>query len=447
MFEMLPFIETKREGRENTPEKLQAFVKACNEGTVPDYQIAAWLMAVFFNGLSPEELETFTLALAHSGKTVRFPEGVLPVDKHSTGGVGDKTTLVVVPLAAACGAKVAKLSGKGLGFTGGTVDKLSAIPGMRTELSVREFVDQVTATGCAISGHSPELAPAEAGFYSLRDVTATVPSIPLIASSIVSKKIAGGARRFVFDVKCGAGAFMQTREAALKLAERLVDLSGNLGYNAVALLTNMEHPLGRWVGNTAEVNEAIQVLNGKGPEDTSRLCVEIVGAMLFATGGAESQDAGRKKAASALAEGKGLGKFREMIEQQGGKLDEDILEGRKALPLGKSVREIKAKSTGWVTSCHAGKVGEALRAAGGGRLKKEDALDLTAAVEILKKTGDPVQDGDLLARVYASRDKEADAAARKVEAAFTIGEKRGRPKLVWGIRDSQGFRQTVGDNQ
>ena len=443
MFEMLSFIEAKREGRETAPDTVKVFVKACNEGTVPDYQIAAWLMAVFFNGLSSKELEAFTLALAHSGKTVRFPEGMLPVDKHSTGGVGDKTTLVVVPLAAACGAKVAKLSGKGLGFTGGTVDKLSAIPGMRTELSMQEFVDQVTETGCAISGHSPELAPAEAGFYSLRDVTATVPSIPLIASSIVSKKIAGGSRRFVFDVKCGAGAFMQTQEAALKLADRLVDLSGNLGCNAVALLSNMEHPLGRWVGNAGEVNEAIQVLNGKGPEDTSRLCVEIAGAMLFAAGVADSQDVGRERAASALVEGKGLEKFRQMIEQQGGNLDEDVLAGKKALPLGKKVREIKAKSTGWVTSCHAGKVGEALRVAGGGRLSKEEALDLTAAVEILKKTGDQVQDGDLLAKVYASRDKEADAAARKVKAAFTIGEKRERLKLVWGIRDSRGFRQTV----
>jgi pyrimidine-nucleoside phosphorylase len=222
-----------------------------------------------------------------------------------------------------------------------------------------------------------------------------------------------------------------------------VDLSGNLGCNAVALLSNMEHPLGRWVGNAGEVNEAIQVLNGKGPEDTSRLCVEIAGAMLFAAGVADSQDVGRERAASALVEGKGLEKFRQMIEQQGGNLDEDVLAGKKALPLGKKVREIKAESTGWVTSCHAGKVGEALRVAGGGRLSKEEALDLTAAVEILKKTGDQVQDGDLLAKVYASRDKEADAAARKVKAAFTIGEKRERLKLVWGIRDSRGFRQTV----
>jgi len=439
MFEMLSFIEAKREGRETAPERVKAFVKACNEGSVPDYQIAAWLMAVFFRGLSPKELEAFTLALAHSGKTVRFPEGMLPVDKHSTGGVGDKTTLVVVPLAAACGAKVAKLSGKGLGFTGGTVDKLSAIPGMKTELTVQEFVDQVTTTGCAVSGHSADLAPAEARFYSLRDVTATVPSIPLIASSIVSKKIAGGARCFVFDVKYGSGAFMETRETALELAERLVDLSKTLGHDAVALLTNMEQPLGRWVGNAAEVNEALQVLNGKGPEDTSRLCTEITGAMLLATGAVDTRESGKEAAASALAKGKGLEKFREMIERQGGRLDEEILAGRKGLPLAGRVFEVRAARKGCILSCHARKIGEALRLAGGGRLKKEDRLDLSAAIEILKKTGDLVEKGEPLAKVYASTEEALEGAAEKVEAAFSIGSGTAKGELIWGVRDRHGF--------
>ncbi len=439
MFEMLPFLESKREGLEMPPETMEAFVKACQDGAVPDYQVTAWLMAVFFRGLSPEELKAFTRAMAHSGKVVRFPKNLLPVDKHSTGGVGDKTTLVVVPLAAACGASVAKLSGKGLGFTGGTVDKLSAIPGMKTELSVQEFIDQVTTTGCAVSGHSADLAPAEARFYSLRDVTATVPSIPLIASSIVSKKIAGGARRFVFDVKYGSGAFMETRETALKLAGRLVDLSKALGYDAFALLTNMEQPLGRWVGNAAEVNEALQVLNGKGPEDTTCLCTEIAGAMLLAAGVVDTWESGRKAVSSALAKGKGLEKFREMIERQGGMLDDEILAGEKRLPVARHIFEVRASRGGDILSCHARKIGEALRLAGGGRMRKEDMLDLYAAVEILKKTGDQVEEGELLAKVYASTEKALEAAAGKVESAFSIGSRTVKPELVWGIRDSRGF--------
>ncbi|MGC9489965.1 MAG: thymidine phosphorylase [Thermovirgaceae bacterium] len=443
MFEMLPFLESKRDGLEAPPGVMEAFVKAFNEGTVPDYQVSAWLMAVFFRGLSPEELKAFTWAMAHSGRVVPFPEDLLPVDKHSTGGVGDKTTLVVVPLAAACGASVAKLSGKGLGFTGGTVDKLSAIPGMKTELSVQEFVDQVTTIGCAVSGHSADLAPAEAGFYSLRDVTATVPSIPLIASSIVSKKIAGGARRFVFDVKYGSGAFMETRERALELAGRLVDLSKTLGHDAVALLTNMEQPLGRWVGNAAEVNEALQVLNGKGPEDTALLCKEITGAMLLSTGVVDTRESGRKVASSALAKGKGLEKFREMIERQGGRLDEEILAGRKGLPLASRVFHVRAATAGCILSCRAREIGEALRLAGGGRMKKEDRPDLSAAIEILKKRGDQVEKGDLLARVYASTEKALEAAAGKVESAFSIGSGTVESELIWGVRDSQGFTPLV----
>lgn len=439
MFEMLPFLEMKREGREASPESMEAFVRACNEGSVPDYQVAAWLMAVCFAGLSEKELEAFTIALAHSGKTVLFPEGMKPVDKHSTGGVGDKTTLVVVPLAAACGAKVAKLSGKGLGFTGGTVDKLSSIPGMETGLSMSRFIDQVTSVGCAISGHSRDLAPAEGKFYALRDVTATVPSIPLIASSIVSKKIAGGARSFVFDVKYGSGAFMETQEGALELAGQLVDLSRRLGYDAVALLTSMEQPLGRWVGNAAEVNEAIQVLNGRGPEDTSRLCAEIAGAMLFAAGQAKGVRDGRHMAESALADGRGLAKFRELVERQGGRLDEDRMSGRNPLPVGKEAGEVMAWRSGRITSCHARIIGEALRTAGGGRLAKEDALDLSAAVELLRKTGDAVENGEPLARIYAADRAAVEKAARQVEQAFSIGDMARRPQLVAGVRDGMGF--------
>jgi pyrimidine-nucleoside phosphorylase len=278
--DVIGFIEKKRDGGAHAPGELEAFVRAFALGKVPEYQAAAWLMAVYFNGLSDEELKEFTLALARSGDTMSFGDELCIVDKHSTGGVGDKITLLLVPLAAACGLSVAKLSGPGLGFTGGTVDKLESIPGFNTHLSSRDFLNQVTRIGCAISGHSADLAPAEGKFYSLRDVTGTVPSMPLICSSIVSKKIAGGADAFVFDVKCGSGAFMRDHESAEALANGLVSLSKSLGKKAAALITDMDQPLGEWVGNAVEVLEAVRVLQGEGPEDVREVAVALAGAMV-----------------------------------------------------------------------------------------------------------------------------------------------------------------------
>ena len=285
------FIEDRRDGKGSTPPEIAEFVRLAQKGEIPDYQVAAWLMAVFFRGMTRREVKAFTEALSLSGKVVTFPGDIFPVDKHSTGGVGDKTSLVVVPLVAACGVPVAKLSGRGLGFTGGTVDKLESIPGFSAHLDLGRFVEQVTKVGCAISGHSEDLAPAEALFYELRDVTGTVPSIPLITSSIVSKKMAGGSRAFVFDVKCGSGAFMKDVASALELSESLVGLSASLGRKAMALVTAMDQPLGRWVGNAAEVAEAVEVLLRKGPSDVRELSLRLAASMVHLGGLAGSPEA------------------------------------------------------------------------------------------------------------------------------------------------------------
>ncbi len=313
--DMLGFIERKRDGGVHQAEEIRRFVTAFASGEVPDYQAAAWLMAVYYNGLTDEELREFTLAIARSGEVLSFGGDLFLVDKHSTGGVGDKITLLLVPLAAACGLSGAKLSGPGLGFTGGTVDKLEAIPGCRTHLPSEAFLRQVKEIGCAISGHSADLAPAEGKFYSLRDVTATVPSLPLICSSIVSKKIAGGADAFVFDVKCGSGAFMEDYGSAESLAEAMVSLSKNLGKKAMALITDMDQPLGEWVGNAVEVLEAVRVLGGRGPADVREVAVSLAGAMV-SLGKGISFEEGCAMASEKLDDGSALEKMKVLVEAQ-----------------------------------------------------------------------------------------------------------------------------------
>ena len=299
-FNGIEFIEKKRDGLRHTREELQTFIDTVMRGEMPDYQISAWLMAAFLNGLDDDELMHFTQALAHSGETLSYPQEERIIDKHSTGGVGDKTTLVLIPLVAACGSSISKLSGPGLGYTGGTIDKLESIPGMNMHLSEIEFRDQVKSIGCAISGHSHKLAPAEGKFYKLRDVTGTVPSIPLITASIVSKKLAGGAYGYLFDVKCGSGAFMKDIGEARKLAQKLVDVSKKLGKVCVSVITDMEQPLGEWEGNSAEVCEAIEVLSGRGPSDTRELCLTLAAYMLNMSGRANTYEEGLALSSKAL---------------------------------------------------------------------------------------------------------------------------------------------------
>ena len=416
--DMLGFIERKRDGGFHQGEEIVRFVKAFASGEVPDYQAAAWLMAVYFNGLSGEELRDFTLALARSGETLSFGDDLFLVDKHSTGGVGDKITLLLVPLAAACGLSVAKLSGPGLGFTGGTVDKLEAIPGFRTHLPSEEFLRQVKNVGCAISGHSADLAPAEGKFYSLRDVTATVPSLPLICSSIVSKKIAGGADAFVFDVKCGSGAFMEDYGSAERLAEALVSLSKSLGKKAMALITDMDQPLGEWVGNAVEVLEAVRVLRGGGPADVREVAVSLSGAMVSLGKGVSFED-GCALAAEKLDDGSALAKMKVLVEAQGG--DGRVCEDPETvLSIAPEKAFVKAKSGGRLARIDARAVGEGVKRLGGGRMTLGEPIDLSVGALMLVKTGADVSAGDALLEIRSSCQDKLKASLPFFEKAFFV---------------------------
>ena len=429
MIDPIRFIEDKRDGQEHTASELQAFVKAYLTGDVPDYQASAWLMAAFLRGFTENELEAFTLALAESGGMVEFPRELACVDKHSTGGVGDKTSLVLVPLVAACGVPVAKLSGRGLGFTGGTVDKLESISGFRAHLSMSEFVHQVERIGCAISGHSDDLAPAEKRFYELRDVTGTIPSIPLIASSILSKKLAGGSRSFVFDVKTGSGAFMKTLNESRALARQLVDLSGALGRRSLALISAMDQPLGRWVGNAAEVREAISVLKDAGPADTTSLCRILGGAMVFLAGAAPSRIEGEKLCAEALRNGSALERFRLLLEAQGA--GPGCIESpEEELPLSPERTVVRSKSQGKIASFETNKVGTALRHLGGGRQRKEDAIDHGVAIEVMAKIGDEIAPGDPVFTVYHRNGPEAEIAVSLLEEAYFVSLEAAEQPIV-----------------
>jgi pyrimidine-nucleoside phosphorylase len=431
MLDIIEFIERKRDGFEHTPEELARFVEAVRDGAVPDYQISAWLMAAFLNGLSGPELVAFTGELAASGEKVVFPKyaakdgkTLMTVDKHSTGGVGDKTTLVVAPLAAACGLRVAKLSGKGLGFTGGTVDKLESIPGMNVRLSTDQFLKQADEIGIALSGHSAALAPAEGKFYAMRDVTGTVPSLSLIASSIVSKKIAGGADAIVFDVKCGSGAFMRSLDDAKKLADALVSLSKALGRKSACLVTDMEQPLGEWAGNSVEVMEAIEVLSGRGPGDTRELCLALASAMLVLGGAAPDSASAMKLTTEALDGGAGLRKFAEMIASQGG--DASVCDDPAILRVAAKKKAIESPASGTVEKMDARHAGAAIRALGGGRLSKEDAVDLSVGLRIMKKIGDRAEKGEPLVEVYYNDDRKLESAEAHIRRMFAVSRESSR---------------------
>lgn len=429
---MLGFIERKRDGERHGAEELGSFVKNVRDDAVPDYQTAAWLMAAFLRGLDEDELAAFTRALAFSGDVVELPRaagGTLAVDKHSTGGVGDKTTLIAVPLVAACGARVAKLSGRGLGFTGGTVDKLESIPGMNVRLTSEDFISQIERVGAAVSGHSLALAPAEGKLYALRDVTGTVPSLPLIASSIVSKKIAGGGDAFVFDVKCGGGAFMRTPEEATALARALVSLARSLGKKSVCLISDMEQPLGEWAGNAAEVLEAVEVLSGRGPADTRGLSVALAAEMLLLSGVASDAAEAARNAAGALDDGRALAKFREIVEAQGG--DPAVCDDPAAiLPRASRVSELCAPTDGTLSRMDAREIGIALREMGAGRLRKEDAIDRAVSVHILKKIGDPVSEGEPLLAAHYNDQERFETALPRLVGAFGVSRGTAPRKLI-----------------
>lgn len=412
-------IRKKRDGEAHHPEEIEALVKAIVDQEVPDYQLSAWLMACFLRGLNLDETTALTKAMAYTGETLDLSSiPGLKVDKHSTGGVGDKVTLVLAPLVASTGLIVAKLSGRGLGHTGGTVDKLEAIPGFQTSLSNAAFFEQLRKIGVAIAGQTQNLAPADKRLYSLRDVTATVDSIPLIVASILSKKIASGADVIVLDVKYGSGAFMPNLAAGQELARQLVEVGRRLDRSVSVMLSDMDQPLGISVGHTLEVEEAIATLKGQGPEDLRQVVLTLGAMQLVCAQRVESLEDGKRLLEHQIASGKALIKLRELIEQQGG--NPAVIENPELMPQAAHQLDILAPESGYVSRLDALSVGEAVRALGGGRLTKTDVLDLGVGVKLFKKSGDQVQSGDVLASLYYSDTLKAKKAQAELLAAYTI---------------------------
>jgi pyrimidine-nucleoside phosphorylase len=417
------FIQAKRDGLAHAKEEMAAFLLGYLRDEVPDYQVSAWLMAVFFRGLSQEETLWLTEIMAHSGKVLDLSHLPHPVDKHSSGGVGDKTTLVVAPILAASGCTVAKMSGRGLAHTGGTIDKLESIPGWRGEMTEAEFLERARKVGLVIAAQSQELAPLDGKLYALRDVTATVESLPLIASSIMSKKLAAGARSIVLDVKVGKGAFMKTLEAARALAEAMVAIGKGASRRVRAVLTSMEAPLGQAVGNALEVREAILTLRGEGPEDLLQVALTLAEEALKL----EGLDPGLAR--RVLEEGRALEKFRAFLEAQGG--DPRVVEDLSLLPLGEEL-PLLSQEEGVVQEVDALKVGLAVLALGGGRRKKGEAIDHGVGVHLLKKPGDRVERGEALALVY-HRNRGLEEALGLLGEAFRLGESASPSPLVLGL--------------
>ncbi len=434
---MYDLIAKKRDGGLLSEEEIAFVVSGFTDDSIPDYQMAAFLMAVFFKGMSAEETARLTLHMAKSGEMIDLsPIAGVKADKHSTGGVGDKTTLVVAPIAAACGLKVAKMSGRGLGHTGGTVDKMEAIPGMRTTLSQQEFFDQVNRIGIAVIGQSGNLAPADKKIYALRDVTATVNSIPLIASSIMSKKLAAGSDAIVLDVKTGSGAFMKDLDESIALAKAMVDIGEANGRRTAALITDMDIPLGSAVGNSLEVAEAVATLRGEGPEDLCAVCLELASAMLNLAGLGD-MDACRQKAKAALADGSALAKLRQMVEAQGG--DTAVIDDPLRFAQAPVAHEVLAPEGGAIAAMDTEKIGIASMQLGAGRETKNDAIDYAAGILLRAKTGDAVKPGQVLARLYTSNAARLPAAEATFLSALRIaGEAPPARPLVMARVDRDG---------
>lgn len=413
-------IQKKRDGGELTAEEIDGFVQGFLSGEVPDYQVSAFLMAVYFRGMSSAETVGLTLAMVRSGETLDLSaiRGT-KVDKHSTGGVGDKTSLVLIPLVAAAGAPVAKLSGRGLGHTGGTLDKLESIPGFTTELSAEAFVSQVNRVGCAIAGQTANLVPADKKLYALRDVTATVDSIPLIAASVMSKKIAAGSDGIVLDVKTGSGAFMKTLDGSRDLAKTMVAIGNEAGRRTVAVISDMDQPLGHSVGNALEVREAIETLAGEGPNDLRKLCLALGAQMLVLAKVTPSEENAEARLGALLSDGSALDKFKDMVQAQRG--DPACIDDPERLPKAPVTLPVPALGTGVVASINAERIGLAAMRLGAGRAKKEDKIDPAVGIVLMKKTGEKVSKGEPLAQIHARDQAGVDQTLLLVQAAYTIG--------------------------
>ena len=425
-------IEKKRNGAKLSKEEIYFFIDGYVKGEIPDYQISALLMAIYFSGMDDEETAVLTEAMMHSGDIIDLSEfGEFTVDKHSTGGVGDKTSLVIAPVMASLGCKMAKMSGRGLGHTGGTVDKLESIPGFNTSLSPEEFFEQAKNIGIAVIGQTGNLTPADKKLYALRDVTATVDSVPLIASSIMSKKLAAGAHNIVLDVKIGSGAFMKTEEQGRKLAEKMVNIGKSFNRNIAAVITNMDRPLGCAIGNSLEVLEAVSVLKGNEVPDFDRVCVALASTLL-SLGYGWSREESEKRVYESIRSGAALAKFREWIFAQGG--NTEFIDNPKALGTAKYIIEYKAKGSGYISFMNTEVIGKAAAALGAGREKTTDSVDHTAGIMLKKKTGDKVNIGDTVAVLYTNKeDAEIEASRLISEAIIYSEEKPNEEPLVYGI--------------
>ncbi|MSP59357.1 MAG: thymidine phosphorylase [Myxococcales bacterium] len=421
-------IRQKRDGGALAPDDIRALIAAYTDGTLPDYQAAALLMAVYFRGLDDRELDAWTLAMLHSGDVLDLSEiPGIKVDKHSTGGVGDMISIALAPLVAACGVPVPMISGRGLGHTGGTLDKLEAIPGFSVNLTIEKFRSQLATVGCALCGQTERLAPADRKLYALRDVTGTVESVPLIASSILSKKLAEGIDALVLDVKVGSGAFMKTLEQARTLAKTLVAIGRGAGKRVTAFLTDMDQPLGRRVGNAIEVQEAILTLTGMGSPDVRELTLALGAEMLVLGGVAADEAAGRAKMIGAIESGAGLAKLAEIVAAQGGD-PRAILEQK--LPTVATASVVVAPRAGTVAAIKADEVGLAALALGAGRLRKEDAVDPAVGLELLRKVGEPVGRGEPVVALHHRDGRGLDEARRRIERAYRISDEPAAPKAT-----------------
>jgi pyrimidine-nucleoside phosphorylase len=433
----LSLIEAKRDGAELSPESIASFVREFTGGKIPDYQMASMLMAVFFRGMNTGETRALTLAMRDSGEVLKFPDDPRPiVDKHSTGGVGDKVSLPLAPLLACLGFRVPMISGRGLGITGGTLDKLESIPGFTTQLEPRRIIEQTQELGVAMAGQSATMIPADKLLYALRDVTGTVPSIPLITASILSKKLAEGLHALIMDVKFGAAAFMTTREQARELARSIVQLAEACGVKTRALLTDMNTPLGRSAGNWLEVKETVECLAGRGPDDLRALVIHCAAHLLVQTGRAPTLDAALAQSTACLKSRAPLRKWEELLAAQGADLDayrQKLLVNHTA-PV---VCELPARQGGYISRCDSRVVGEVIRDLGGGRLTKDTVIQTDVGVDRMLKPGERVNPEHSLCRIHARTEAEAEAAANRLRSAFEItGKAPALPPLIAEVIDS-----------
>lgn len=438
---MYDLIEKKKCGQTLSSDEIQWMIDEYVANQIPDYQMSAFLMSVYFKGMSDEELSVFTQAMAHSGDMVDLSgiEGI-KADKHSTGGVGDKTTLIVAPIVASCGVKIAKMSGRGLGHTGGTIDKLESIPGFQVSISTERFFDIVNKVGISVIGQTGNLAPADKRLYALRDVTATVDSIPLIAASIMSKKLAAGSDCILLDVKTGSGAFMKSIDDSITLAEKMVHIGTKAGRKIAGLITNMDIPLGHAIGNSLEVIEAVDVLRGKGPDDLKEVCIELASNMLYLADKGSMVEC-RSQAVEAITSGRALEKLKDMVKAQGG--DVSVIEDTSLFEKAQYSYDVVATTSGRITHINTEEIGIASVALGAGRETKDSDIDYSAGILLHKKTGEEVQVGDIIGTLYTSSYEMIEAAEKIFNEAYTIEQNacEMNQKLIYARVTKEGIER------